>query len=88
MVGSPINGTVTLNGTTIIYKHNGSKAPAGGFTYIVSGGASLSTAPVKIAVTLGNGLQLMSIVEPGLAVGLVVVVILAAMLVRRARLSS
>ena len=53
-VGDAVNGTVFLDGTTIIYKHDGSETTAGSFTYTVSDGPDTATAMVAITVTPVN----------------------------------
>ena len=60
-VSQAVNGTVSLDGTTITYVHDGSETTSGGFTYAVSDGVNTETAIVTIAVTPMN--------DPPMAVG-------------------
>ena len=53
-VGDAVNGTVSLDGTTITYTHDGSETTAGTFAYTVSDGVLTDTAEVMIAVTPVN----------------------------------
>ena len=49
-VGDAVNGTVSLEGTTITYEHDGSETTEGSFTYAVSDGTDTDTIPVAIMV--------------------------------------
>ena len=49
-VGDAVNGTVSLDGTTITYTHDGSETTSGGFTYIVTDGTDTDTTRVMITV--------------------------------------
>ena len=42
-VGDASNGVVTLDGTTITYRHDGSETTTGGFTYTVTDGTQTMT---------------------------------------------
>ena len=53
-VGDAANGLVTLDGSTIIYRHDGSETNTGGFTYTVTDGTQSTTALVTIAVNPVN----------------------------------
>ena len=44
------NGTVTFDGETVVYQHNGSLTTTGGFNYIVSDGSNTSSARVRITI--------------------------------------
>ena len=44
------NGTVTLDGETVVYQHDGSLTTTGGFNYIVSDGTS--TSPARVSITI------------------------------------
>ena len=44
------NGTVTLDGETVVYQHDGSLTSTGGFNYIVSDGTS--TSPARVSITI------------------------------------
>ena len=65
-VGEAVNGSVWLDGTTIVYAHDGSDTTTGGFTYVVSDGVETAVSLVEIAVTPVN--------DPPVAVGDSVVV--------------
>ena len=54
VVGDASNGLVTLDGGTIIYRHDGSETTTGGFTYTVSDGTDTTTSLVTIAVNPVN----------------------------------
>ena len=49
-VGDARNGTVSLDGTTITYEHDGTDTTAGSFTYTVTDGADTATATVEMTV--------------------------------------
>ena len=53
-VGDAANGLVAVDGTTIIYTHDGSETNAGGFTYMVTDGTDATTVLVTIAVSPVN----------------------------------
>ena len=53
-VGEAVNGEVSLDGATIIYKHDGSETTSDSFAYIVSDGDGTDTAEVTITVTPVN----------------------------------
>ena len=53
-VGGASNGTVTLDGTTVAYRHDGSETTTGGFTYTVTDGTQTMTFLVAIVVSLVN----------------------------------
>ena len=53
-VGDAINGSVRLEGSTVMYLHNGSETTGGGFTYTVSDGADTATGQVTVMVTPVN----------------------------------
>ena len=50
-VGNAVNGTVSLDGTTITYTHDGSETTTGSFSYTVSDGTDTDMTVVTIAVT-------------------------------------
>ncbi len=49
-VGDARNGTVSLDGMTITYEHDGTETTAGSFTYTVTDGEDTATAAVEITV--------------------------------------
>ena len=53
-VGDATNGVVTLVGTTITYRHDGSETNTDGFTYTISDGTESATASVTITVSPVN----------------------------------
>ena len=53
-VGDAVNGTVFLDGTEVIYAHDGSETTTDRFTYVVTDGASTATATAEITVTPVN----------------------------------
>ena len=53
-VGNALNGTVFLDGTSIIYEHDGSETTSGGFTYTLSDGVDTAEGSVSIAVAPVN----------------------------------
>ena len=53
-VGDASNGVVTLDGTTITYRHDGSETNTGGFSYTATGGTRTVTSLVTIAVSPVN----------------------------------
>ena len=53
-VGDASNGVVTLDGTTVTYRHDGSETTTGGFSYTASDGARTVTSLVTITVSPVN----------------------------------
>ena len=53
-VGEAVNGTVWLEGTTVIYRHDGSETTMGGFAYTVSDGIASDDARVALSVIPSN----------------------------------
>ena len=53
-IGDARNGSISLDGTTITYEHDGSETTSGSFAYTVSDGTDTSTATATITVTPVN----------------------------------
>ena len=53
-VGDALNGTVSLDGTTIAYEHDSTETTADSFSYTVTDGADTATATVAIKVVPVN----------------------------------
>ena len=53
-VEGAVNGTISLDGTSIVYAHDGSETTEGQFTYAASDGAAVATAILRIVVTPVN----------------------------------
>ena len=53
-VSDAVNGTVSLDGATVTYTHDGSETSEGSFIYSVSDGATHDTAIVRVAVSALN----------------------------------
>ena len=49
-VSDPVNGSVMLEGATVIYRHDGSETTSGSFSYTVSDGVESDTAEVVVTV--------------------------------------
>ena len=84
-VGDALNGTVSLEGTTIRYQHDGSDTILGSFTYAVSDGIDTSMATVTITVTPTWDFPVVPLIALALGAGFVTVVALVAIRVRRSR---
>ena len=55
-VSDPLNGSVKLEGATVTYRHDGSEATTGGFSYTVSDGTNTVAVDVAVNVTPVNDL--------------------------------
>ena len=84
-VGGAVNGTVSLDGSTITYEHDGSETTSGGFTYTVSDGEDTATALVAITVTPVIDLPVVPVIALVVGIGLVTVLGLIVVRVRRTR---
>ena len=84
-VGDVVNGTASLDGTTIIYRHDGSETPTGSFTYTVTDGAGTDTTTVTITVKPVRDLPVVLLIALALGAGLVTVMVLVTIRVRRPR---
>ena len=84
-VGDAVNGTVSLDGAAITYKHDGSETTVGSFTYTVTDGADTATALVTITVTPVIDLPVVPVTALVVGIGLVTVLGLIVVRVRRTR---
>ena len=84
-VGDAVNGTVSLGGTAITYEHDGSETTTGSFTYTVGDGTDTATAVVTVAVTPVNDPLVVPLIALALGVGVVTLVTLVTIRVRRSR---
>ncbi len=87
-VGEAVNGSVRLEGTTVVYEHDGSETTDGGFAYTVSDGAAMDTAIVTVDVTPVNDLPIGLIFALTLGAGLLAVAALLGLRVTRPRTAS
>ena len=87
-VGEAVNGTVFLDGTTIIYEHDGSETTTGSFTYTVSDGAKTATAMVTVEVLPVDDPLVVQLIWLALGGLLVVVVVFMVMRIRGAGKSA
>ena len=84
-VGDAVNGTVSLDGTKIIYEHDGSETTTGGFTYTIGDGTDTATGTVTVSVTPVNDLLVVPLIVLALGVGVVVLATLVTIRVRSSR---
>ena len=84
-VGDAINGLVTLDGGTITYAHDGSETLTGSFAYTVSDGADSDTVLVTISVSPVDDLPVLLLIAVALGVGLLTLVAVLAMWLRRTK---
>ena len=82
-VGHGENGVILLDGTTIVYEHDGSETTMGGFTYTISDGSAEATGAVKIDVMAVSGFPAMLVF--GFLIGAVLVTIMALIYIRMRR---
>ena len=82
-VGNALNGVVSLDGTTIVYEHDGSETTEGSFSYTVDDGTDTSTAMVTVNVVPKSDLPLVLLISLALGGLVVVVVVLVVMRIRR-----
>ena len=84
-VGDAVNGSVSLDGSTITYEHDGSETIVGRFTYTVTDGANTATVLVTITVTPVTDLPVVPLIALVVGIGLVTVLGLIVVRVRRTR---
>ncbi len=82
-VGEAVNGSVRIDGTAIIYVHDGSQTTTGGFTYTTSDGVDVATAVVTVTVRPDNGFPVVPLIT--LVFGFVLAVVVALVVIRRTR---
>ena len=84
LVVDGVNGTVSLDGMTITYEHDGSETTSGSFDYIVSDGTDTSTATATIMVNPVNDPPVGLLVALVLGAGVLTAIALLAVRARRA----
>ena len=82
-VGDGVNGTVSLNGMTITYEHDGSETTSGSFDYTISDGTDTSTATATITVNPVNDIPVGLLVTLVLGAGVLTAIALLAIKARR-----
>ena len=87
-VGDASNGTVSLDGRTITYQHDGSETTTGSFTYIATDGQANDTAVVRVSVNPVNDFSHWLLISLVLGAGLLVVTSFIVIRVRRPRRDS
>ena len=84
-VGDAANGVVTLDGTTITYRHDGSETTTGSYTYTVTDGTDTATVLVTITVAPVTDLPVLLLIVVALGVGLLTLAAVLAMWIRRTK---
>ena len=84
-VGDAANGLVTLDGNTIVYRHDGSETTTGSYTYTVTDGTDTATVLVTITVAPVTDPPVLLLMVVALGVGLLTLVAVLAMWIRRTK---
>ena len=84
-VGDAANGLVTLDGNTIVYRHDGSETTTGSYTYTVTDGTDMATVLVTITVAPVTDLPVLLLIAVALGVGLLTLVAVLSMWIRRTK---